>query len=134
MQQLFVPSFFLDPSLNIIPVRVELIGKRGTFFLRMALDTGATHTIVPPEVLAAIGCDPSKSRQRIEISTASGVVLAPLVPIDALRCLGYEVKRLAMLAHALPQESPVRGLLGLDFLKHFNIYLKFRHSALEISV
>ncbi len=127
-----MPDFPLDASRSIIPVKVALVGRRGSLFVDMALDTGATHTMAPPEFLAAIGCDPILAIRKMEISTASGIILAPLVRLRALRCLGQEVKGLPVLAHALPGESPVEGLLGLDFLRRFNIHLLFRRRLLRI--
>jgi predicted aspartyl protease len=128
-----VPDFPLDPSRSIIPVKVELVGKVGSLFVDMALDTGATYTMAAPTFLAAIGCDLRAPAHKIEISTASGLILAPLVRVKALRCLGQEVKDMPILAHSLPGKSPVEGLLGLDFLKRFDVRLAFRKRRLEIS-
>lgn len=128
-----MPEFPLDPSRSIIPVKVELVGSRGSLFVDMALDTGATHTMAPPSFLAAIGCNLRGAARKIDISTASGLIMVPLVAVKALRCLGREVEGIPVLAHSLPGKSPVEGLLGLDFLKRFNVHLAFRKRRLEIS-
>lgn len=99
----------------------------------MALDTGATFTIIPVETAIAIGCDPIKFKKRIEFITPSGTEYAPIVTIPIVKAFGFSVKKVKVFCHNLPPQSPVEGLLGLSFLKHFNIHLKFREKILEIS-
>jgi len=41
----------------------------------MALDTGAVLTVIPIETALAIGYDPAKTKERIELVTASGIEL-----------------------------------------------------------
>lgn len=99
----------------------------------MALDTGATYTIIPVESAIAIGCDPIKSHKRIEITTGSGVEYVPIVCVPRFKSLGFEVKNLDVVCHDLPTKSPIDGLLGLNFLTQFNVYLKFLEHTLEVT-
>lgn len=98
----------------------------------MALDTGAVLTIIPIETALAIGYDPTKATRRIELVTASGVELAPQLSVRAIRRLGQTVKALDIVCHDLPAASPVKGLLGLNFLRHFNVHLNFLRQRLEL--
>lgn len=93
--------------------------------LRLALDTGATYTMLPPEKLLLVGLAPHATKQTIEIMTASGIELAPWIRVNALRFLGVTVRRLPVIAHALPPTSPVEGLLGLNALMHFPPFREF---------
>ena len=98
----------------------------------MVLDTGATITTVPIEAAIAIGCDPTKSKKRIEMITASGTEYAPLVTIPEVRFLGFKLKDVEVICHNLPPQATVSGLLGLNILKRFDIFLKFHSKILEI--
>lgn len=93
--------------------------------LKLALDTGATYTMVPAEILRDIGYDPALSKKRIEISTANGLVLSPLVTVSQISSLGITVKNIKVVCHSLPPESPVVGLLGLNFLVHLPAFIEF---------
>ena len=117
---------------EIIVVYVLLTGKKSKL-LKMALDTGASYTIIPYEAAIAIGCDLVHARRRIEIVTASSTEYAPVVTIPSIKALGFEVKNIDVACHNLPPKSQVDGLLGLNFLSQFNILLKFREKTLEVT-
>jgi hypothetical protein len=51
-------SFPFDPAQGLIIVSAELWGPSGSVVLRLALDTGATGTVVNVGTLVAIGYDP----------------------------------------------------------------------------
>jgi len=98
---------------GIIPLYVEIEGPTTKRIIKMALDTGATFTIMPPEIARDIGHDPTLSRRRIEIATASGSVLVPILKIKRISCLGTKLKNVEVVCHSLPPESPVEGLLRI---------------------
>ena len=114
----------IPPSGPLI-VYVEIVGPRTSRLITMALDTGAVHTVVPIETALAIGYDPTKLKRRVEVVTASRVELAVLLRVKAIRFLGQTVRNVQALCHDLPAQSPVKGLLGLNFLRHFNVHLNF---------
>ena len=109
----------------ILAVYAVVVGPRTWRSLKLAVDTGATYTMLPPDVLLDIGYDPAKTSRRLELSTANGLVMVPLVRVQALKCLGLAVKTLDVVAHHLPPESPVEGLLGLNVLAHFQPFQDF---------
>jgi len=115
-----------------IIVYVELVGPRTSRIITMALDTGAILTVIPIETAVAIGYDPAKTRKRVELVTASGVERAPQLTERTARCLGQTVRNLAVVCHELPAQSPVKGLLGLNFLRHFNVELNFLQNSLRL--
>ena len=53
------------------------------------------------------------------MATASGYVVAPVVTIPRLQCLGQHCNQCQALAHALPFGSSINGVLGMDFLERF---------------
>jgi len=97
----------------------------------MALDTGASYLMVPWHVIEVLGYAPAKVRKKIGITTASGTEIAPLVTLDRVRVLGKSVANVEAICHDLPPQSPVDGLLGLSFLKWFDIDLHFRKGRLR---
>ena len=125
--------FPLDPRKPIIPVDVLLEGPKGRQFVRMALDTGATYTIAPVATLLAIGYDPTKPLRHIEFIAVGGIEYKPLVRVQAVQALGVRLARFDIVCHDLPPQSPVRGLLGLNFLKHVSLHLDFPRQRLTVS-
>lgn len=114
---------------TLLLVYAILTGPKGRTMLRLALDTGASYTMLPPEKLALVGYAPHAATKTIEILTASGTEWTPVVTIGSLRFLSCEAKYLEVVSHALPPTSPVEGLLGLNALHHF---APFRHFVKQI--
>ena len=113
-------------------MEVEIFKRAKSRVVRMALDTGATYVMVPRHVLEALGYDPRKSRNQLSLTTASGTEKALVVRLDRLRVLGKTVARVPAICHDLPRQSPVDGLLGLSFLKWFDVDLHFRTGRLNL--
>lgn len=118
----------LDPTARRIILPVQLTGPRGGKTVDMILDTGASITTVSHEVALAIGCDPASAARRVEIMTASSMEVTPLICIPTVTVLGRSSKDVEAVCHDLPAVSSVVGLLGLNFLKHFDLHLNFRSS------
>lgn len=123
-------SFIKD---GLISLYVQLTGPRTIRIIKMALDTGATYTIISLETAIAIGYNPVLSQRHIEITTASGVAIAPVIKVRSIACLGKEVKNLEVICHDLPQQSPAKGLLGLNFLIHLEPFKKFLTEISQIT-
>ncbi len=125
--------FELTSEKGLIICYARLTGKGEPVLLKMALDTGATTTIIPPEAALGIGINPAHSAKTIEITTGSGTVICPIVTIPKFACLGFTSKIFDVVCHALPPESPVEGLLGLNFLKKTGkVILDFKHYVIEV--
>lgn len=118
---------------GLLSFYVQINGPQTFRIIKMAVDTGATYTIMPPEIAFAVGYNPTLSRKHIEITTASGVVIAPVIKVKSVACLGREVRNLEVICHGLPPQSPVRGLLGINFLIHFPPFQKFLHELTRLN-
>ncbi len=123
----------LPPRPTLVVVDVELVGPLRSRILRMALDTGATYVMIPLDVAKVLGYDPSdRSHPRIDLTTASGTVKAPLITLERVGCLGVEVRKVEAVCHDLPAESTIDGLLGLSFLWHCDMDAHFKSWRLEL--
>lgn len=127
-------KFPLDPESNSVLCDVLFFSKKGDAIkLTMALDTGASLTTLPHEAAMAIGCDPTKSTKKMEIVTASGTEYVPVVTIPGVNVFGFTLKDVQAVCLNLPPRSSVSGLIGLNSLRRFNIFLKFLEDSLEVS-
>jgi hypothetical protein len=105
--------FSLDDGL--IVVEVEVVGPATVAILRLALDTGATTTLINVAHLVALGYDPALAPTRVQITTGSGVEFVPRLPLTKIAALGQERFGFPVLCHTLPPSALIDGLLGLDF-------------------
>ena len=94
--------------------------------VNLALDTGATWTLISWETAVLVGYDPGSIRQRTPITTGSGIEYCPQLNLLGVEALEKMVKNLEVLCHTLPPTSRVDGLLGLNFLRRFDVRLNFK--------
>ena len=126
-------TFTFDPRRGLIIVRAEVWGRSGSGILQLALDTGATSTLINVGMLVAIGYDPALVTERIQVTTGSGVEFAPRVVLQRVTALGHERVGFPVLAHTLPPSATVNGLLGLGFFRGLELAIDFRAGQLTLS-
>ena len=87
----------------------------------MALDTGARLSVINPATAEELGFAPEDLEPSITVTGATGGTPAAMVKVDSVSVLGFEVRHVRAVCHALPPRLRLDGILGLDYLKHFNI-------------
>jgi len=92
----------------------------------MALDTGATSTLLSVSALVALGYDPTTATEHSEVATGSCLETVPFIVLQRIRALEQERNYLPVLCHTLPVEVGIDGLLGLDFLRDRRLVIDFR--------
>ena len=125
-------TFSFDPRRGLVIVRAEIWGPTGSGIVRLALDTGATETVINAGPLVAIGCDPSLVPQRSQVTTGSGVEFVPRLPVERFMALGIERAGFPVLCHTLPPSAGVDGLLGLDFVRGYILTVNLRDGLLNV--
>jgi predicted aspartyl protease len=122
-----------DAQRGLVIVQAAVDGPSGTGVLRLALDTGATGTVINAGMLVALGYDPALVPERIQITTGSGVEFVPRVSLQKLVALGQERTNFSVLCHTLPPSAGIDGLLGLDFLRGQMLSIDFRTGTITLT-
>lgn len=125
-------SFSFDPDQGLIVVKAELDGPTGSIVLRLAVDTGATRTLVNSGPLVTVGYDPALSPKRMQITTASGVEFVPLFIAEKIVAVGLERRSFEVIGHTLPTSAGIDGLLGLDFFSDTSLTIDFRTNEIRM--
>lgn len=118
--------FRFDPTRRIIAVIATLSGPQGVSEVELALDTGASRTLLSPKVLTVVGCPIPTDAESLAVTTGSRREIMPKVVLPELAALGHAVRNFPVLAHQLPASTSVHGLLGLDFFAGCRLELDFR--------
>lgn len=92
-------------------------GKFKDLILNLALDTGASGTVISQKRLMEIGYDLKNAEDEAIITTGSGLITIPKIRIEKMLALGKEKNDFLINAHDLPPTANVDGVLGLDFLR-----------------
>jgi predicted aspartyl protease len=125
-------SEVFSPQTGLVVIAAELFGPTGSIVLRLALDTGATSTLINVGPLAAVGYDPSLSPDRVQVTTGSGVEYVPRVTVSRFASLGKERADFSVLSHTLPPSATIDGLLGLDFLRGQRLEIDFTQGCISL--
>ncbi|MBI2448978.1 retroviral-like aspartic protease family protein [Candidatus Pacearchaeota archaeon] len=121
-----------DRELSVIVVDVFIEHNGIQKKVRMALDTGATYVMIPWEVAEILSLQPQLLQEKIDMVTASGVEKVPIATLSRIKVNKSEAHNVKAIVHDLPSKSYVDGLLGLSFLRNFNVHLDFKEGILEI--
>jgi clan AA aspartic protease (TIGR02281 family) len=115
---------------RLLIVEAELNRKRT---VRLVVDTGASYTVLFPEVARDLGLLSDPSDGDLSLWTAGGEVGARIVTIKTVQVGGVSVLNLPVAVLGLPNPPEgIDGLLGLSFLNHFVVTLNPRTSQLHL--
>ena len=106
-----------NPKEGLIVVPTRLFGPSGDTIVHLALDTGATGTLINWDVAILIGYDPAIVQDRVQVTTGSGVEFAPRIKMIKIEALGSVRQDFPIICHTLPPSANDDGLLGLDFFR-----------------
>ena len=115
-----------------IPVPVRLFGAQRYASALLALDTGATQTMISRDVVESLGYDVANAYNAVRLVTASGEEITPIIDIVRFEALEQERQNLPILCHNLPSGAPFDGLLGLDFFRGQRLTLDFREGLITL--
>jgi len=125
--------FPFDPGQALIIVRAEVVGPGASAVLRLALDTGATWTLINAAILVSIGYAPALVPERLQVTTGSGVEFVPRLNLRKISALGQHRADFPVLCHTLPPTAAVDGLLGLDFLRGQILTIDFQKGSITLA-
>jgi clan AA aspartic protease (TIGR02281 family) len=126
-----MPSLKFNPRDSVIVVETKIWGPKRVATVRLVFDTGASLVILPWKLATGLGLKIDQTKV-IQTTTASTVESAPLITVPRMSILGEEVKKVNALVKDLPPEAGVDGLLGLSFIKNFQVHIDFNSGILSL--
>lgn len=127
-------KYRLESYGQLLLSRVAVGGRNGLRVVKLLIDTGSSYTILPFDILEAIGSEPSVARDRVRITTGSGYLIAPIVSVDWFNALGCKLTDFRVVAHTLPFGTFVDGLLGIDFLVKADAVVRIVEKTIDVLV
>jgi len=125
-------TFSFDPQAGLIVIPTRLSGPNKDTVARLALDTGATVSMVRADILDYLEYAPASAKDRVSVTTASGVEYAPVLSMERIEALDQVRTDFPILSHTLPPTATIDGLLGLDFFRGRRLILDFREGTIEL--
>jgi predicted aspartyl protease len=107
-------------SQELIVVRGTIEGPRGVASVRLVVDTGACRTIIVPEILDDVEYSARDGQVTSAVSSAIGRERGYTLRVERFAALGFAMNRFIVHVFDLMDHSRFDGLIGLNFLRHFN--------------
>jgi clan AA aspartic protease (TIGR02281 family) len=101
--------------------------------MQLLIDTGASLTIFTPEALEKHGVRYEETGRSGVFNTANGPVRAPVYRLDYLSVGGWQVHHLEIGVLDLGSRTGVDGLLGMNFLSHFQFFIDQNEALLRLA-
>lgn len=98
----------------------------------MIVDTGSSLTTITPQMAQLIGFDLESPLKEQVVHTWAGTISSPVFVVPRVRVFGQEVHDLEVACGELPPKLGLDGVLGLNFLRHFDLYINFREEYIEL--
>ena len=108
---------------ELIIVEAEITGPQGSTNRRLVFDTGAEATTLTPEVIDEIGYSPRDGHKLSKVHSAIGEEEGYWLHVAEFIALGVSTPNFALQVFDLDHEG-VDGLLGMNFLRHFNFEVR----------
>lgn len=106
------------PGSTRIEVTVMVNGRMQLPFI---IDTGASMTLIPAWAAETLGYGLQATSEWIRVQTAGGPRRLPYASLSRIEIQGLGLSNLPVLFGDLPGYDANRGLLGMDFLRHFSM-------------
>lgn len=119
----------LTPHGNHLLARV-LFNNRT--YAHLLLDTGASLTVITTDMLSELNLDAQAPVRTGWFNTANGVVQAPIYVVDRMSVGGQTVDNLEVAVMPLGNHH-INGLLGMNFLQHFQFSIDQQGNVLYLS-
>src|ERR1044071_918988 len=108
---------------ELIIVDAEISAPVATTEARLVVDTGAAATTLVPEVIVRIGYTPRDSYKKARVHTAVGEEHGYWIHVAQFTVLGITTPDFALAVFPLGHQD-VDGLVGMNFLRHFNFEIR----------
>jgi len=108
---------------ELIIVEAEVVGPAGATSARLVLDTGAAATTLVPEMIKRVGYTQRDAFKKATVQTAVGEERGYWLHVAELTVLGVSTPKFALAVFPLGHEG-IHGLVGMNFLRHFNFEIR----------
>ena len=112
-------------------VAADVAGPRGRARVSLVLDTGASRTILAPEVLDLIGYSARDGVHVTYVTSPLGREAGYFVRIGVVSCFGTDFPDFLVTVQDFADAPDFDGLLGLDLLDHFNYEIRSKEGRVR---
>ena len=117
---------------SLIVIKAKLDNER----LSLALDTGASHTVIDLSMMVIAGYEIKDAIQTVELETAKGIAEAYIFKVKEITALAQTVKDIEICSYDFFNHNiftEIHGVVGLDFFKNKDLLISFKRFEITLS-
>jgi predicted aspartyl protease len=115
---------------------IILKGKIANDNLSLALDTGASHTVIDLSTLLLAGYNLQDSIGTVSLETANGAVNAFVFKLNSITVLGKTILDMEVCSYDFFLSNvllDIHGVLGLDFFQDSDLLISFKRFEITLN-
>jgi len=115
---------------------IILKGKIANDNLALALDTGASHTVIDLSTLLLAGYNLQDSIGTVSLETANGAVNAFVFKLNSITVLGKTILDMEVCSYDFFLSNvllDIHGVLGLDFFQDSDLLISFKRFEITLN-
>ena len=115
-----------------VECKIYSVDNRYLRIYDLVVDTGATISGISESVALQLGYDPSDPYYYDDFDTAGGIEeKMPMIKISKIEVHNQNLDKLIVSCNKHFDEINIHGVLGLDFLTHYNLYINFDENYIQ---
>ena len=118
---------------GLITLHATICGPLGESSVKLAIDTGASVTVISEEALRLIGYETEAMPRTVRFTTGSQVETAARISLLKITALEQDRDNFSVIAHTLPPSASMDGVLGLDFFRGRVLTLDFQQGEIRLN-
>ena len=136
MKQFPSSNITVEPHIRTL-ITIYDVNKRNYQSMPVIIDTGATESLIPSQRLLNLGYDLQNAR-RTTSQTPNGPITVLSITVTKITGLGRSVENIGVKCRDpdedIPEQLKRMGLLGMNFLGHFdNINISFVKNLMTLT-
>lgn len=120
-----------DNGLLFIDIKISYLGK-SKLIKNVVIDTGASHTIISPDIVSSIGISASPLDKFITMYGIGGEHYAYRKKIDSISICGMYLKDIEIDFGVIDENGNINGLIGLDVLLELGVSIDLKNLKLKL--
>jgi predicted aspartyl protease len=118
---------------NVLITRAAVGSLDGTTsIVRLLVDTGASTTMLPMQLLRKVGSQPDNPQRNMNIITGNGIRSIPITTVLWFGCCGQQVEAFEVGGLDFASIAAFDGVLGMDFLRMFGATIDIKAAKIYI--
>jgi clan AA aspartic protease (TIGR02281 family) len=122
-----------DARQDLIYIEGTIASATKQLEVRLVLDTGASQTLIVPDIIEKLGYSARDAETRTSITSAVGREHGYIVRVARFATLGFAMSNFAVNVFDLAERESIHGLVGMNFLRRFNYQVRSSEGRILVS-